>query len=101
MICKFRPVAYSLTQFQMTLASSTSFLSSMHIPKRPMGDISRGRKIKLHASQGLPETHLLGLGLIVGVVPLLGLLRGGGNLPGRLAERLGLGLRRHGDSLSG
>jgi len=42
---------------------------------------------------------LLGHAIIVGRVPLLGLVRGGGNLPGRLPELLGRGLRRHGDSL--
>jgi hypothetical protein len=41
---------------------------------------------------------LLGLVVIVVRVPLLGLLVGGGNLPGRLSELLGRG-RRHGDSL--
>jgi len=41
---------------------------------------------------------LLGLVLIVSRIPLLGSLRGSGNLPGRLPELLGRGLRRHGDS---
>lgn len=47
------------------------------------------------------RTHLLGLGVILGRVPLLGLLRGGGDLPGRLAEGLLLDLGRHVDSLAG
>lgn len=58
-------------------------------PNRPSSD----RYIKCIIEHH--QTHLLRLGIIVGRVPLLGLLRG--NLPGRLPERLGLGLRRHGD----
>ncbi len=45
------------------------------------------------------QTHLLGLSIVVVVVPLLGLVRSRGNLPGRLAELLGCRLRRHRDSL--
>lgn len=45
------------------------------------------------------QTHLLRLALVVGRVPLLRLVRGGGNLPGRLPELLGRGLGRHIDSL--
>ena len=46
-------------------------------------------------------THLLGLGLVGGRIPLLGLLGGMGNLPGRLSELL-LGARlRHGDAVCG
>lgn len=51
------------------------------------------------SSLGFTKTHLLRLRLIVGVVPLLGLVRSRGNLPGRLAELLGRRLCRHFDSL--
>lgn len=47
------------------------------------------------------QTHLLGVGLVIGVVPLLSLVRGSRDLTARLAERLGSRLCRHGDSLSG
>lgn len=45
------------------------------------------------------QTHLLGRAVVVGGIPLLGLVGGGGNLPGRLPELLGRGLGRHVDSL--
>lgn len=60
----------------------------------PPMDVCQGR-----CEAASSQTHLLALGIIFGAVPLLGLLRGSGNLPGRLPERLGCGLRRHGDSL--
>lgn len=52
------------------------------------------------SSPPLSSTHLLGLAVVIGIVPLLRLVRGRGNLPGRLAELLGRRLRRHGE-LSG
>ena len=46
-------------------------------------------------TQTEPITHLLGVGLIISIVPLLRPLGGDRDVPGRLAELLGRRLGRH------
>lgn len=89
--------APSVLRRQRRLLLSTVHCVPLHLNSRFPVHPHKGISYREDAS----PTYLLGLGVILGVVPLLRLVRGGGDLPGRLAELLGLRLRRHGDSALG